>query len=469
MENKTFFKNVRENRMSLRDIFSDVGRKHTKEEAAQVFISGTELTTPAEEEMLAGWKKPFLFARFFGWGVVFGILLYVIWWVFQLYAGLYTLMFIIPCLVPMTCLLLVWEMNIPRNISLLEIFRMMLIGGAISIITTGLLAMVLGSTTSVWAALLEEPAKLIAVYLILRRKNCKYMLNGTLIGFAVGAGFAIIESIQYTLVTYSEYVIYFTQKSSDMGEVKILFYAGIGGLCVALLRAFVAIPGHGGYAALYGGALVKAKGEDEVQVTDLFQPVFLKYFLISVGLHVLHNYIAGRESFLGLPAIKLFPKYTNYSVPPEILAVCIVGIAIFLPFLKKGVNEVIDICMAKNNGRLTQAVMRGGSGIGGSSGASLSGIAGELAGQTYTVSKGRTTVIGRSAGAEGISLPNSRIISGRHCRMNWNNGSLYIMDLGSTNGTWLGNQRLTPHQSYQVTDGSVVYLGNKNCGFSVKL
>ena len=63
--NRTFFKNVRAGRMSFRDIFSDVTKKHTPEENARVLIAGTPLTTPGEAEMLAGWQKPFLFSRFF--------------------------------------------------------------------------------------------------------------------------------------------------------------------------------------------------------------------------------------------------------------------------------------------------------------------------------------------------------------------------------------------------------------------
>ena len=65
MDNRTFFKRVRnENKMSLKDIFSDVFKKHTKEEIDRVFIAGTEFTTPSEAEMLAGWMKPFLFSAF---------------------------------------------------------------------------------------------------------------------------------------------------------------------------------------------------------------------------------------------------------------------------------------------------------------------------------------------------------------------------------------------------------------------
>lgn len=63
--NRTFFKNVKEGHMSLKDIFSDVLKKHTPEESARVLIAGTPLTTPKEADMLSGWQKPYLFFRFF--------------------------------------------------------------------------------------------------------------------------------------------------------------------------------------------------------------------------------------------------------------------------------------------------------------------------------------------------------------------------------------------------------------------
>ena len=63
--NKTFFKKAGKGQMSFGEIFSDVMKKHSSKDIDRLFISGTELTTPRESEMLAGWQKPFLFARFF--------------------------------------------------------------------------------------------------------------------------------------------------------------------------------------------------------------------------------------------------------------------------------------------------------------------------------------------------------------------------------------------------------------------
>ena len=69
--NKTFFANARDGKMTLGDIFSEVMDRHTPEQTARVLSAGTAVTTPREEDMLATWQKPFLFARFFlGYGVI---------------------------------------------------------------------------------------------------------------------------------------------------------------------------------------------------------------------------------------------------------------------------------------------------------------------------------------------------------------------------------------------------------------
>ena len=72
--NKTFFLNASQGQMTLGDIFSDVGKKHTPSDSARVFMAGTPLTTPAEKDMLAEWQKPFLFARFMIFGALFLLL-----------------------------------------------------------------------------------------------------------------------------------------------------------------------------------------------------------------------------------------------------------------------------------------------------------------------------------------------------------------------------------------------------------
>ena len=191
--NKTFFKNARAGNMSLGDIFSEVTRRHTPDETARVLTAGTSITTPAEAEILAGWQKPFLFARFFVGFAAFLLLSFLLGSLLGYMGGYYLLLVGIPFLVPVTLLLMVWEMNVPRNISLYDVVKMTAIGGILSILAAVLAFYYgMGSVFAVWAGLVEEPAKLIVIYAILHKKNYKYAMNGALVGMAVGTGFAVL-------------------------------------------------------------------------------------------------------------------------------------------------------------------------------------------------------------------------------------------------------------------------------------
>jgi diguanylate cyclase (GGDEF)-like protein len=68
---------------------------------------------------------------------------------------------------------------------------------------------------------------------------------------------------------------------------------------------------------------------------------------------------------------------------------------------------------------------------------------------------GRELTVGRGPNVdEGLDDP---FVSRRHARFFWNGSTLYVEDLGSTNGTWVGKRRVvSPHR---VRDGSYVRLG----------
>lgn len=470
MSNRTFFKRVKEGHMSFGDIFSDVTRRHTAEETSSVFISGTSLTTPKEDEMLSGWIKPFLFARFFVMAAAMLLLVFILGSVLDYSGAYYLLMVGIPFIVPLTILLLVWEMNVPRNISLYEVIQIVAIGGILSII-----AAVIGfrfdtTETAVWAGLVEEPAKLLVIYLLLRRKNYTYALNGILLGVAVGTGFAIMESLIYTWSNfYNGVILGVNLVLADKASESIIWSMGVyQGLGTALVRAITAISGHGIYAGLYGGALVKVKGTEEVQVTHLLKFDFLKYFAISILLHALHN--LGPD--LGLPTL------FDGMLPSEYLIIAVIALCLLLPCLRDGVNQIVTIASRKNGGRVTQAVNHGDSarvaapqGAAQASGceAQLQCITGPSVGQVYRIQSGQTVTLGRTAGKNDISLPGCDNVSGLHCRIAVNGSLVTVTDLGSTNGTYLDNQRLTPQQPMTAMDGAVICLGSKNCSFRLQI
>lgn len=496
--NRTFFKKVKnEGKMSLGDIFSEVGRKHTKEDTARVFIAGTELTTPTKSEMLAGWQKPFLFARFFGICALVLALCYVFGELFNHPGGYYLMMIGIPMLVPITILLLAWEMNIPRDISLMEVVKIVALGGILSLIATMVLNM-FGDTSATWAGLIEEPAKLIVIYFLLKRKNRVYILDGILIGMAVGTGFAVMETLFYVFDNFTESVVtgllvlinsMYEAGCTNVSELlnilleeygsiyyAVFDYGVSNGLNVALLRAFNAICSHGMYAALYGGGLLMAKGDEEVQISHLFKLDFLKYFAAAVLLHALNN----SGVTFGLP------EFFGGLIHGVLILKTVLGVCIFLPLLRTGVNQIVTICTAENGGRVTVAVNRKVADPvmpGHSGGIKLIRKDGPGAGQRFRCAEGQTAVIGRTPGKCNIVISDNSNVSGVHCKVEVSGGRILVTDLGSTNGTfvetvehsdphlpsaYLSNRRLNPYQPETIHSGATIYLGGKNCVFTVE-
>lgn len=476
-KNKTFFRNAKEGNMSLGDIFSDMAKRHSDKQTAKVLTAGTALTTPAEENMLADWQKPFLFARFFLGYAAFLLLAFFLGSFLGYPQGYYMLLVGIPFLMPVTVLLLVYEMNVPRNISLYEVITTTAIGGILSLLVTGILFEYVDLTTAAWAGLVEEPAKLIIIYLILSKKNYKYALNGALIGAAVGTGFAVIESIGYVMNNvvdglYNGIGYAVVEGKMTFAEIMDNFYSlwineGIvSGLFTAVIRAIAGITGHGVYAALYGAALVKAKGEEEIRITHLVNPGFLLYFAISILLHALKNY--GVD--LGLPMILDL-------IGSEYLIIAAVGIGLLLHVLHIGVNQAIGIALSMNDGRMTMAVtehkqsqqpvMPPVPSASSYQSFKLKCISGPYEGKKFRCNEGQSFTIGRDPQSNAIAVSECKYVGGVHCRIEVSGGRMYITDLTSKNGTYLDNQRLSPNQPMSALNNSVIQLGNEACRFRV--
>jgi len=485
--NRTFFKNAKEGQMTLKDIFSDVRRKHTPEESARVFIAGTALTTPEESEMLAGWQKPFLFARFFLITVVCMALCLVL--SFFSPGGTDALLVGMALMVPMTTLLLAWEMNIPRTISLMDVLKIVAVGGLLSLIFTMLLQFAgIEIQDASWAPLVEEPGKLLVIWLILRRKNYKYILEGVLIGMAVGTGFAIIETMNYILssvregmiISMTELILDWANHSSahaalqelinvvdnQMGALNqtMLMDGAAKGMDTAILRSFNGIVGHGVYAALYGGGLLMAKQAEPVKPAHLLNKNFLKYFAASFLIHYLNN-----------SSIK---NIVPWIIPGKIMGWSVVKVALgaffLLPLLKAGVNQVVEITVSHHGGRVTRAVnqeagfLHDDSPVQGGNTGRIDFLSGPMAGQRFALKESSPITIGR-APSSSIPVVGVGSVSGSHCSVVLRGSMVLVTDLGSTNGTYVGSQRLTPKKETIVPDGGVVYLGSQQCAFRVSV
>lgn len=253
-------------------LFTDVTKKHTTEEAEEIFIVGTQKTTPPVYEVSKDWPHPWLYSRVFLMFAIAFALLWVCCIMFQNPNALPGLIVVGSFTVPLSALILFLELNAWRNVSLYEVIKTFLVGGCASLVATLLLfsffeAHEMNFFGAFLTGIIEETGKAIIVYYFLKRLGKLSILTGLLIGAAVGAGFAAFESAGYAM--------------------RYLFDGGWDVMMtVIFMRGFLAPGGHVVWAAISGAGLVMAaKSYSEISTSLLLDAKFLRLFIIPVALH----------------------------------------------------------------------------------------------------------------------------------------------------------------------------------------
>ena len=294
----------------LRELVSEVFRRHTVEEREELFISGTKKTTPAPENMTADWPHPWLFARIFlMFLVVFAGLLVMILQ-FSNTNAIPGAMFIGALIVPFSLVIFFWETNIPRNISIFDVVSIFFIGGVMSLIFTLILygyiyVGELNYTGAILVGIVEEVGKIVVAGHYVKKRNTSYILNGLLLGACVGAGFAVFETAGYAF--------------------SALPYGGIPSMIdVLILRGALAIGGHTLWAAISTAGLVIAKGERPFDRKMYLDPKFLKFLLLVIALHAVWD----------------MPITLGQSVHLVQWVLCAVAVVIVLVLLSSGLRQV---------------------------------------------------------------------------------------------------------------------------------
>ncbi len=262
----------------LKELYSDVFKSHTQEERDVLFACGTSKTTPKESEMIAEWPRPWLYSRIFLMFMIVFVGLYIMVMNFNNLNAVPGSMFVGALLVPLTVMIFFWEMNVPRNISILDVISIFFVGGVFSLIVTLFLIDFFPSAGAgpLWGStlvgLVEELGKVLVVAYYVKRNNIKYKLNGLLLGSCVGAGFAVFETAGYAFQTFL--------RSGDLTSMMhILFRRGV-----------LAIGGHVVWAAISGFGLIVAKGDQPLQTNHLFSAKFLKFFILVAALHAVWDW-----------------------------------------------------------------------------------------------------------------------------------------------------------------------------------
>lgn len=423
--NTEFFGKAANETLSIGDIFSGVLHSHTKKDRDKLFMAGTGETTPKENEMFREWRKPWLFARVLLIGLILTIAMY--WMAKNTPVALAGYFILSASFIPVAMLIFFWELNIPRNIPFYEILLMLLAGGILSLIVTGILNNFITGPESMgssFAAFIEEPAKIAALSVFLRKADKKYILNGILIGAAVGAGFACFESAGYVFMYSNTY--------DDLIQLAIIRGAGNLG-------------SHAVYAAIEGGALAMVKKQRDLSASDFAQVDFLKFMVVPVILHYLNN----SDLYL----------FTIGPVEMGRMILNLIGWAVLFILIKKGIQQVLDIT---NSFPFQMNTAH-------QSTHQLIGVNGIYQGQIFPIEKGQL-VFGRDAKTCNILFPQyAKGISRVHCTLRYDGQRFYLTDHKSSNGTWLENgKRIPSGMEMELTCNQHFYLGNNENMFEIR-
>jgi RsiW-degrading membrane proteinase PrsW (M82 family) len=289
----------------FQNIFSRVFRNHNEVEAERLFIVGTSLTTPSLDEVVATWPKPWLFTRVFLIALIAYLGLYVGVSLFGNINFIPGLIIVGAFAVPFTTLMFFWEMNAPQNIAIYKIVYVVFIGGILSLLVALVFYDILRNTINpVTIGIVEEFSKVVAVLFFVRPLKYKYMLNGLLLGAAIGAGFAAFETAGYALralLSNSYHSLYYT----------------------ILWRSLFSPGGHVAWAALAGAAICRVQGDSKFQFTMLFKPRFVLIFVLVVSLHALWD-----SPFFGNPVAQFI--------------LMVISWVIVFRMIKIGLNEIIE-------------------------------------------------------------------------------------------------------------------------------
>ncbi len=204
-------------------------------------------------------------------------------------------------LVPVMLLILFLELDITREVKGIKILKYFLYGGTLSITVVYFFRGFVGYPnimllSDFLTGLVEESAKILVVFLILRKHKIQHVLTGMLIGFAVGAGFDVFETTDYGIATW-----YHNDASFVGMELNLLMRS---------LFALVGV-GHHYWASILGGTLVYVSRSEKVRFKDFLHPTFIIMLIAMITLHAMWNFISSNYTWVALlyviiPSLLLF-------------------------------------------------------------------------------------------------------------------------------------------------------------------
>ena len=473
--NSEFFEKADSENLSTGAVFADMFKKHTMKDLHEVFKSGLVRESKNPKDMLRNWQKPWVF--------VFAFIIMAVVSLGFILAGKHvnSSMYVFAAMfgvniIPITICMLMYELNIPKNISFYEVLLIVLISGVFSAVLITVPRIFIGRPHSGFAAFTEEPAKLAIILFFMRKPDKKYILNGLLVGVAVGVGFTFFEASIYALRIYKDSATAYTSAQALDALVKVA-------KSQVIIRNFGELfSGHVLYSGLVGAAIAAVKRDKPMSFGALLHPYTLFWLCIAMIAHYTWNSMSTLYNMVTGSAMSTTANVFQYII------FSLIGILLIFFHVKKGIKQITDTVYANSvnvnhhaapdfhnfdvypdNGYLKQGrvanVPISPDAVPNS--ISIYGLDGVFRGQRIKVGYGEIVKIGTNGDCKVKFGPDTPGISHEHCSVLYN-GDIIITDLSSSYGTFAADgTRFKPYEATIVQDGSAFYLAEKKNMFRI--
>ena len=356
---------------SLSQTFSETFKHHDPRAEEEYAMVGSALTTPPIEMVDTNWPKPWMFFRLLMALAIAAVVLYGVFY----FTGqdemnlLPALMFISAFAVPLAVLVFIFEMNTPRNVSVIQLGKLFLVGGVVGLCMAILEYQV--QAIANFPGPIEESSKLLAVILVMwgaRGVGYKYELNGILFGCAAGAGFACFETSGYALFSAGGGFVSVLQTETIQAVLKF----GQGQLTQAQalaavnqattdavksmvglleLRGALAPFGHVVWTAIAAGAFWRVKQDRPASLGMLGDKRFLMAFLIPVLMHTLWDITVTFPKLFN-PTTAAEQSTDNWILYGIMGFTAVISWYVLFTMIQQGLNQVRDVKKAQLNATL---------------------------------------------------------------------------------------------------------------------
>ena len=280
---------VSEEKFTVKNLFVQVFKKHTAKERDDILKAGLSEEESKNIKICPENLHPWFYSRVF-------LILLTVFAAFEI--GLLGfknsnmmpgIMLIGSVMIPFSLLTMYFELNVYKDISFYKVIGIFLLGGAVSLLFTLFLYEIIPTSSDYdflgasLISIIEEVGKAVVVIFLLKKTKNATVLQGLLIGGAIGCGFAVFESAGYAFNVFLNAHDYNTRVDMVNDYLPWYYQYGYADSIDEMnfnifLRSILSFGGHTAWAAITGAAFTRAKKVD-------FD--FIKVFAICFVLHAL--------------------------------------------------------------------------------------------------------------------------------------------------------------------------------------